>query len=254
VLVPSPAGTESEDSSVANKAFGISDLASLGFGQVGQLLETMDMMSKTWSSMTLPASMSPTLSLEELDKRISDLRAIEQWLALNQNMLRGTIQGLEVQRGTIATLRSFGQAMGSAETGGAQALDPERLAALFAAVQRPAPPAGNADPATPPGQREAERAPQAATPEGGPAARQDSAQARPGNAEPAAGQADVTQLAQAWWNMLNQQFQQVAGAAMGGMAAASDASPATADASPAAGKPRAGKAGTGARKRAPRTS
>ena len=215
------------------KSFGISDLASLGFGQMGQLLETMDMMSKTWSAMALPAAMSPTLSLEELDKRIGDLRAIEQWLALNQNMLRSTIQGLEVQRGTIATLQAFGKAMGSKEAG-APTFDPERLASLFATMQQPGAPAGEAgepasrarasDPARDPG-----NASTGATP--GTAAATDEAT---GDGEPAASQGEAAQLAQAWWNMLNDQFQQVTSAALGGMAAASGTAKGAAPSSPPA--------------------
>ncbi len=59
----------------------------------------------------LPSMIAPTLDVEEIDKRIADLRAVEQWLNLNVNMLRTAIQSLEVQRNTIATLRSFGGAM-----------------------------------------------------------------------------------------------------------------------------------------------
>ncbi len=59
----------------------------------------------------LPSMITPTLDVGELDKRIADLRAVEQWLALNANMLRATIQSLEVQRNTIATLKSFGGSM-----------------------------------------------------------------------------------------------------------------------------------------------
>ncbi|NIE88506.1 PhaM family polyhydroxyalkanoate granule multifunctional regulatory protein, partial [Burkholderia sp. Tr-860] len=52
--------------------------------------------------------MSPLSSVEELDKRITDLRAVEQWLKLNLGMLQSAIQALEVQRATLATLRAFG--------------------------------------------------------------------------------------------------------------------------------------------------
>lgn len=63
---------------------------------------------------TLPSMIAPTLDVEELDKRITDLRAVEQWLNLNLSMLRTTVQSLEVQRNTIATLKSFGGAVLSA--------------------------------------------------------------------------------------------------------------------------------------------
>ncbi|NTX32728.1 alginate biosynthesis protein AlgP, partial [Burkholderia pyrrocinia] len=52
--------------------------------------------------------MAPLTSVEELDKRITDLRAVEQWLKLNLGMLQSAIQALEVQRATLATLRAFG--------------------------------------------------------------------------------------------------------------------------------------------------
>src|SRR6201996_4240729 len=52
--------------------------------------------------------MAPLTSVEELDKRITDMRAVEQWLKLNLNMLQSAIQALEVQRATLATLRAFG--------------------------------------------------------------------------------------------------------------------------------------------------
>lgn len=54
-----------------------------------------------------PDIVAPLMSVEELDKRITDLRAVEQWLKLNLSMLQSTIQALQVQRSTMATLRAF---------------------------------------------------------------------------------------------------------------------------------------------------
>ncbi|MCG1043497.1 hypothetical protein KQH60_13505 [Mycetohabitans sp. B8] len=54
-----------------------------------------------------PDIVAPLMSVEELDKRITDLRAVEQWLKLNLSMLQSTIQALQVQRSTLATLRAF---------------------------------------------------------------------------------------------------------------------------------------------------
>ncbi|HSQ10026.1 MAG TPA: PhaM family polyhydroxyalkanoate granule multifunctional regulatory protein [Burkholderiaceae bacterium] len=59
----------------------------------------------------MPSMLAPTIDIGELDKRIADLRAVEQWLELNASMLRTTIQTLEVQRATIATLKSISGAM-----------------------------------------------------------------------------------------------------------------------------------------------
>jgi len=55
--------------------------------------------------------LAPT-NLEELDRRIADLKTVEQWLSLNLSILKTTIQGLEVQRGTLAAVQSFQEAMG----------------------------------------------------------------------------------------------------------------------------------------------
>lgn len=59
----------------------------------------------------LPNMFAPTLDVNELEKRIADLRAVEQWLELNASILRTTIQSLEVQRATIATLKGISGAM-----------------------------------------------------------------------------------------------------------------------------------------------
>ncbi len=51
-------------------------------------------------------SFNPT-DLQDLDRRIQELKAVEQWLSLNLNLLKTTIQTMEVQRGTIAAIQSF---------------------------------------------------------------------------------------------------------------------------------------------------
>ena len=53
----------------------------------------------------------PSFDIEELDKRIKDLKSVESWLALNLNVLKSTIQTLEVQRATLLAIKSFGDAM-----------------------------------------------------------------------------------------------------------------------------------------------
>jgi len=56
-------------------------------------------------------SAMPTFDIEELDKRIKDLKSVESWLSLNLNVLKSTIQTLEVQRATLLAIKSFGDAM-----------------------------------------------------------------------------------------------------------------------------------------------
>lgn len=88
---------------------------------MGAMTDTLEFVKNLWGGMGLPgmnmANMNmpgmviPTLSVEEIKKKISDLRAVETWLELNMNMLRSTIQALEVQAATIATLQSMGDAL-----------------------------------------------------------------------------------------------------------------------------------------------
>jgi hypothetical protein len=86
-------------------------------GAANPVMQSLDMMRQVWGNLGSMASAAPggnVPGLDELDKRITDLRAIENWLNLNLTMLRGTIQGLEVQRATISTLRNFAQNVSSA--------------------------------------------------------------------------------------------------------------------------------------------
>lgn len=61
------------------------------------------------SGMNIPGMVMPTLSVEEINKKIADLKAVESWLNLNMGMLRSTIQALEVQSATLGTLQSMSQ-------------------------------------------------------------------------------------------------------------------------------------------------
>lgn len=62
-----------------------------------------------WSSMgfNLPGMVTPTLDVDELDKRIADLKAVENWLKMNLNMLQMSTQGLEMQRAALAAVKAM---------------------------------------------------------------------------------------------------------------------------------------------------
>lgn len=73
--------------------------------------DPLDFVRGMWSNMgfSLPGMVTPTLDVEELDKRIADMKAVEGWLKMNLNMLQMTIQGLDMQRATIATVSAMCQ-------------------------------------------------------------------------------------------------------------------------------------------------
>ncbi|NBW01650.1 MAG: hypothetical protein EBR85_08115 [Betaproteobacteria bacterium] len=88
-----------------------------------QAFNPFDILNTPWAKLPLgtsPAGMAnfDLTDLNEMDKRISELKAVEQWLSLNLTLLKTTIQGLEVQRGTIAAIKAFtASAPGGAESG-----------------------------------------------------------------------------------------------------------------------------------------
>ena len=170
-----------------------SGLPGMGLNPLGTMFDSVEMLRKAWGAINaLPNSITPTVDLEELDRRIADLKAVEQWLNMNLGMLRGTIQGMEIQRGTIATLKAFGRAIAP---GGEAAGEPARAMT------------GTGDGgAVPPGWPMPSAAP-VDGPVTGPAA-------EPAEVPAGAAAIDPGLSPAAWWNLLQQQFNTVAAAAM----------------------------------------
>ncbi|MFZ6692730.1 PhaM family polyhydroxyalkanoate granule multifunctional regulatory protein [Undibacterium sp. SXout20W] len=79
------------------------------FSGANSMSDPLGFIKNLWGSMNIPGMVAPPMSLDELDKKIKDLKTVESWLTVNMNMLRGTIQALEVQRATIAALQSLGE-------------------------------------------------------------------------------------------------------------------------------------------------
>jgi hypothetical protein len=90
-----------------------------------------------WSSMgvTMPGMVTPTFDVDELDKRIKDMKAVEGWLRMNLSMLQMTIQGLEMQRSTLGAV----QAMGQMASDAAKSMQAEPAAPPPAPAPEPAP-------------------------------------------------------------------------------------------------------------------
>jgi len=77
--------------------------------QEAPLQDPFEFLKKLWSPMGLPMPgvVAPLLDPKEIDKRITDLKSVENWLNMNLNVLRMTIQGLEMQRATLAAFQSM---------------------------------------------------------------------------------------------------------------------------------------------------
>lgn len=73
------------------------------------LPDPFEFMKKLWNPMGLPmpGMVAPTLDVGAVEKKIADLKSVETWLTLNLNMLRLSIQGLEMQKNTLAAMKAM---------------------------------------------------------------------------------------------------------------------------------------------------
>ena len=157
-------------------------IGGMGLNPLSGMLDSVEMVKRAWSSFNLPAAMAPTLDPEELERRIKDLRTVEQWLTVNLGMLQSTIQALEAQRSAIVAMQAFGDAM------------------------KPSGPKPSDSPKAPDAPQHQPRQ------EAAPAPAATSAAEALANAAAAVNPAG-------WWQMLRTQFEQVANAALGASAA-----------------------------------
>ena len=135
---------------------------------------------------------SPSLNLEELDKRVDELKAVHFWLDQNSKALGATIQALEVQRMTLATLKGMNFNMGDV----ANALKLKAADSVVASVQKVT-----------------EKAASTAKTISGVASDMASSVTGSGKSKPSSGIAGLVDPMQLWGS-LTQQFQQIAASAM----------------------------------------
>src|SRR5438552_1136148 len=69
--------------------------------------DPFEFLKNLWGPMGLPLAglMAPTLIPDEIERRIAELKSVENWLNMNLNVLRLTIQGLEMQKASLAALQ-----------------------------------------------------------------------------------------------------------------------------------------------------
>ena len=154
---------------------------------------------------------APTINVEELEKRIEELQAVQFWLEQNSRALSATIQALEVQKMTLATLKGMNFSMGDV----ANAFKLKTADTVMDGVQKAAEAAGGAADAVasaavrmaarPPAEDEPqpEAAPQASRAE----------KPKSKGTKAAAAETPVVDPLQ-WWGALTSQFQQLAATAM----------------------------------------
>ncbi len=202
----------------------MSDASAFGFGKFipgFDFLQNLAQSAGKAQPGAAPSWVAPTLSVEELDKRITEPKALQFWLEHHGTTLKATIQAMEVQKMTLATLQGMNVNMAD-------------LAKAFAV--KPAPAAAEAAPAQ--ASAVQEPVPEPAVEEAAP----EEPKAKPAR-KTKAKEADKPMVdPMAWWGSLSQQFQNIAASAMKDVAAEAmkaktSAEPAAAEPSPAASKP-----------------
>ena len=204
-----------------------------GIPGVSAMTDTLEFVKNLWGGMKVPGMAMPSLSVDDVNKQITDLKAVESWLNVNMSMLRSTIQALEVQSATLSALQTMSTSMNSL----AQASMPQATASPG--------PAASPAPAPSPSPVAASFAfdpPQADKP---PAPNAGSASAA---SEPAADVGGAAAFANpaAWWSLLQDQFKQAVNTAVASAPAEEEKS------APPAAKPKARKTAAAAKKSVPK--
>jgi hypothetical protein len=74
--------------------------------------DPFEMFRRLWGPLGIPVPgmAMPTLDPAEIERRIGELRSVEAWLAMNLNMVKFSIQGLELQRTALQAMRAAAEA------------------------------------------------------------------------------------------------------------------------------------------------
>ena len=68
--------------------------------------DMLEFMQKMWNPMgfPLPGMVAPTINVEEIERKLSELRSVENWLKMNLAFLQLTIKTMEMQKSALETL------------------------------------------------------------------------------------------------------------------------------------------------------
>lgn len=66
----------------------------------------LEFMQKMWNPMAfpMPGVGLPTVDIQEIEKKIAELRTVETWLTMNVGLVQMTIQTLEMQKSALETM------------------------------------------------------------------------------------------------------------------------------------------------------
>ena len=76
--------------------------------------DLFEFFQKMWNptSFPLPGVFTPTMSIEEVEKKIAELSAVENWLKMNLTFLQMTVKTLEMQKSARQAIHEAGKDRG----------------------------------------------------------------------------------------------------------------------------------------------
>ena len=74
--------------------------------------DLVDFFQKMWNptSFPIPGMFTPTMDIGEIEKKIAELRSVENWLKMNLTFLQMTIKTLEMQKSAIQAIQDSAKA------------------------------------------------------------------------------------------------------------------------------------------------
>ena len=77
--------------------------------------ELWEFFQKMWNpaSFPIPGMFAPTMSVEEVEKKIAEMKSVETWLKMNLSFLQMTIKTLEMQKAALQAIQDSGKPSGA---------------------------------------------------------------------------------------------------------------------------------------------
>ena len=68
--------------------------------------DMFEFMQKMWNPLAfpMPGMIAPTVNVDEIEKKIAELKAVETWLTMNVGFVQMTVKTLEMQKAALESL------------------------------------------------------------------------------------------------------------------------------------------------------
>jgi hypothetical protein len=110
--------------------------------------DPFELLKSLWGPMGLPMAgmIAPAINADEIERRIAELKSVESWLNMNLNVLRMTLQALEMQKSGIAAIKEAVEKAANTQESGPDGNSSSALAEAWWNVLQQQMPPGRKDP------------------------------------------------------------------------------------------------------------